>query len=311
MNVKRGEPGSLVHKSMCEVECYTAMPSNGWQKRLVELILDQPDVTGNRNSYGATPEASIEGQMLMLEGGDVKIKNTKQLVPARQNWSMFAEARVDMITQAVESDAPEVQGGTSAARLLIFSMCLTIARYIYLLEIVKLFCDSEGQAWGAAWRYIERFHRQYFLGASNTTSALSQQLVKAYKDRRVGRRNAAISALVRGSRDTHMLNTAVEHHRAAVRAGEPMEKADKKAAPMEGVPKKDKEKRVKGPAGVCPLCLSQDHVYHVGDYGHTHRNTISEVCVRPQTDGAPCGKIHAFAGPLKSDCRQLPAHNGR
>jgi len=40
LNVKRGEAGSLVHKHICEVEPYTAMPSWGWQKRLVESILD-------------------------------------------------------------------------------------------------------------------------------------------------------------------------------------------------------------------------------------------------------------------------------
>ena len=152
---------------MCEVEPFTGMPSGGWQKRLVEMILDQPDVTGNRNSYGATSEAAAQAHVLTLEGGDVKMKHTKHLVPARQSYATFAEVRVDQITQAIESDAPEVRGDTREAKLLVFSMWLTVARHVYLLEVVKLFCDGEGVAWGAVWRYIDRSHRQYFLGAGN------------------------------------------------------------------------------------------------------------------------------------------------
>ena len=82
LNVKRGDPGSLVHKNMCEVEPYTGMGTGGWQKRLVEVILDQPDVTGHKNSHGATPEAAVHAHVLTLESGDVKMKNTKHLVPA-------------------------------------------------------------------------------------------------------------------------------------------------------------------------------------------------------------------------------------
>ena len=47
VGVKRGEAGSLVHKNMCEVEPYSGMPSDAWGKRVVELVLDHPDVTGN------------------------------------------------------------------------------------------------------------------------------------------------------------------------------------------------------------------------------------------------------------------------
>ena len=58
---------------------------------------------------------------------------------------------------------------------------------------------------------------------------------------------------------------------------------------------------------MCPLCLSRTHVYRTGDYGHKERSTITEACARPQPDGEPCGLVHAFAGPLKTDCRALPA----
>ena len=214
--------------------------------------------------------------MLMLEDGSVKMKNTRYLVPARQNWTTYAETRIDMIQQAFESDAHEVQEGTSASRVLVFAMCLTIARYIYLLEIVKLFCESEGQAWGAAWRYIERYHRQYLLGASNTVSSLSQQLVRAFKDKRVGRRNAAICALVRGSRDMHMLNTAVDHHRAAVRAGEPMEKAERaRQRRWKGCRRRKSGSRVRW---LCARCVCRQITCTAWVTTATHTGTPSPRC---------------------------------
>ena len=104
-----------------------------------------------------------------------------------------------------------------------------------------------------------------------------------------------ISSLVRGFRDRHMLSKAVGDHQAAVRTAVPL-----------AMPKK--EKLDKAPVGKCPLCLSKNHKYRAGDYGHKDKNTITQSCARAQPDGNPCGLVHAFAGPLASDCRMLPLY---
>ena len=52
--------------------------------------------------------------------------------------------------------------------------------------------------------------------------------------------------------------------------------------------------------------MSTEHKYVRGDYGHTDRGSIIEACQRMQPDGNTCGKLHAFAGPLGTDCRVHP-----
>ena len=164
--------------------------------------------------------------------------------------------------------------GEKGSRVVIYSVQLSLARYTYLLETVKLLCYDEGIAWQAGWRYIERFMRQYCLGSINTGSHLSKQLVAAFREKRAGRRNMIISGLVRGFRDVHMLSRAVGDHQAAVRTVVPMDmgEAAGRAVPLD-VP--NKEKLGKVPVGKCPLCLSKHHVYRGGDYGHTDTNTIT------------------------------------
>ena len=184
---------------------------------------------------------------------------------------------------------------------------MSLARYTYLLETVKLLCDDEGIAWHAGWRYIERsFMRQYFLGSFNTGSHLSKQLVQAFQQKRVGRRSMMLSGLVRGFGDVHMLSRAVADHQATVRTAVPMDRgeASGRAVPLD-VPKKEGKGKV---GDKCPLCLSRQHVYRAGDYGHTDMATINQACARPQPDGHPCGQIHAFARPLKTDCKMLASH---
>jgi len=146
------------------------------------------------------------------------------------------------------------------SRVVIYSVQLSLGRYSYLLETVKLLCDDEGIAWEAGWRYVERFMRQFFLGSFNTDSHLSKQLVQAFREKRVGRRNDIIRGRVRGFRDVHMLSRAVGDHQAAVRTTVPMDRGEAagRAVPLD-VPRK--ETPVKAPVGKCPLCLSRNHVY--------------------------------------------------
>jgi len=193
------------------------------------------------------------------------------------------------------------------SKVVIYAVQLSLARYSHLLETVKLLCDDEGIAWPAAWRYIERFMRQCFLGSINTVSQLSKQLVAAFREKRAGRRNMIISSPVRGFRDGHMLSKAGGDHQAAVRSAVPTDRGEAagKAAPLD-VPEREIFDKV--PGGKCPLCLSKKHKYRAGDYGHKDKNTITQSCARAQPDGNPCGLVHAFAGPLASDCRVLPLY---
>ena len=197
--------------------------------------------------------------------------------------------------------------GEKGSKVVIYAVQLSLARYSYLSETVKLLCDDEGVAWPAGWRYIERFMRQYFSGSINTGSHLSKQLVAAFREKRAGRRNMIISSLVRGFRDGHMLGKAVGDHQAAVRSAVPMDKGEAvaKAAPL-AVPKKEKFDKV--PAGKCPTCLSKNHKYRAGDYGHKDKNTITQSCSWAQPGGNTCGLVHAFARPLGTDCRVLPVY---
>ena len=150
--------------------------------------------------------------------------------------------------------------------------------------------------------------RQYFLGSINITgSHLSKQLVAAFREKRDGRRNMIISSLARGFRGGHMLSRAVGGHQATVRTAVPMDRGEAagRAEPLV-VPKK--EKLDKAPVGKCPLCLSKNHKYRASDYGHKDENTITQSCSRAQPDGNTCGLVHAFEGPLASDCRMLPLY---
>ena len=103
-----------------------------------------------------------------------------------------------------------------------------------------------------------------------------------------------------------MLSRAVADHQAAVRTAVPMDRGEAagRAVPLD-VPE---EKQGKAQEGKCPLCLSKHHVYRGGDYGHKDNNTITQTCARAHPDGQPYGLMHAFAGPLATDCRVLPLY---
>ena len=139
----------------------------------------------------------------------MKVKRTKWTVPNRQVYFRWVEGRVDQLQAGLDSEEGGFQVGERGSRVVLYSVHLLLARYIYLLGTVKPLCDDEAIAWQARWRYIERFMRQYCLGSINTGSHLFKQLVAAFREKRDGRRNMIISSLARGFRDGHMLSKAV------------------------------------------------------------------------------------------------------
>jgi hypothetical protein len=303
---KYGFPGSMADKYQCAHEPYTGMPMESWGKKLVRTVMGQDDVQGTRTLSGATPESTSEQQIVTLEDGNVKLGPSKYTVPNRQVLSQWMDGRADQLQSALSSDEDEFAEGGS--RILLHAVQLSLGRYCYMGELFKLLVDIERVPWPAAWRYAERFNMQNFQGSINTGTDLSKQLVAAMRTTRVSRRNGMISNLVRGSRDLHMLNTAVADHQAALKIAVPVDRGDRaaqnvvaKRKPAEGIPRNPV-------GGKCPLCLSTSHVYKAGHYGHTDVATITQACAKTQPDGAACGLVHAFSGPLGTDCRILPAH---
>ena len=137
------------------------------------------------------------------------------------------------------------------------------------------------------WRYIDRFFRLYFQGRINTRSTLSRELVQAVRMPKQSSRNAAISILARSFRDKNILETAAKDHATVLRQAVPVDIGEASGAARQAdrqnravpVPRADMnmnraeeraEQQVpRGQRGKCPLCLSEDHKYVRGDYGHT------------------------------------------
>ena len=292
--VKRGEAGSMANLNFAADEPYTGVPDPGhaWHKRAVHSVLGQDDVQGNKMSLGATPEASQNEQILTLVDGNVTVKRSKHSIPSRSTVVSWLDGRADQIQAVLDSDEEGFRSGDKGAVVLVFSLQLASSRYMYLSETMKLLVDEEGLPWQAGWRYMDRFFRVYFLGAMNTSSHMSLQLVEAYRLPKRGMRNAAIRRLVRSFRDVHMLARAEEDHFAAVRQALPAAKGE--ASRVDKSPRAEKPPKVKGSGGRCPLCLSKDHKYMSGDYGHPAGSVITQACTRMQPDGERCGLIHAF-----------------
>jgi hypothetical protein len=318
--VKRGESGSFANPNFAGDEPYTAMPDQGcsWQKNSVKSVLGQEDAQGNRMAQGATPEATSNDQFLTLEGGMVKVKHTKYVVPGRNTVARWEEGRTEQIQLVLDSEEDGFQEGDAGAAVLRYSLQLALGRYEFLREFKKVLCDEEEVPWPVVWRYTDRFSRLHFQGRINTRSALSRDLVEAVRMTKQSRRNATISILARSNRDMSMLEKATRDHAEVLRQAVPVDAgAGRPANRQERAPQAPRADRAgqhmaerehlpRAPAGRCPLCLSTEHKYVRGDYGHTNRENITEECQRMQPDGNTCGKKHAFAGPLGTDCRVRP-----
>ena len=113
--MKRGDPGSLVDICQCEHEPYTGIATGPWQKKLLQLVLGQDEVRGNRLNFGATPEATLHEQILTLEDGSVKVKSTKWTVPNRQVLFRWVEGRMDQLRAALDSEEGEFQVGSKGS----------------------------------------------------------------------------------------------------------------------------------------------------------------------------------------------------
>jgi hypothetical protein len=317
--VKRGESGSFANPNFAGDEPYTAMPDRGcsWQTNSVKSVLGQEDAQGNRLAQGATPEATRNDQFLTLEGGMVKVKHTKYVVPGRNTIARWEEGRTEQIQLVLDSEEDGFQEGDAGAAVLRYSLQLTLGRYEFLREFKKVLCDEEDVPWPVVWRYTDRFSRLHFQGRINTRSALSRDLVEAVRMTKQSRRNATISILARSNRDLSMLERATKDHAEVLRQAVPVDTGAGPANRQERAPqapradragqnRAEREHLPRAPAGRCPLCMSTEHKYVRGDYGHTDRENITEECQRMQPDGNTCGRKHAFAGPLGTDCMVRP-----
>ena len=206
---------------------------------------------------------------------------------------------------------------------------LIVHRYFYLVECAKkLQTGRHAVSWEVAWRYITAYIEEHFAGVLPTDSVLDLQLMSISEDDSF-RRNILVAALVQI--DPYMLQKAKEA--AMTAAGRASGAGVARAAPTSEVTVEAVAARVvaimqepgrgggTGGAGggggarqapapaagarkKCPLCLSSEHVYHAGNYGHKDNMAITQACTKPVADGTQCGLKHAYTGPLMSPCRE-------
>ena len=157
--------------------------------------------------------------------------------------------------------------------------------------------DSEGLAWPAVWRYIERFYIASF-GELCGGTPLSLQLL-AVMEEELWIRPEHMKGVFRQFRDPKLLADSMQDHvRYSGDGSSPLWTHVPKTVAVVATEPGTGSKKKKG----CPLCLSTGHKYLFGNYGHTNQ-PITQACPQRQSDGQVCGGMHAFSGPLKTPCR--------
>ena len=282
------------------------------------------------------PESKVKRRGYKLVDGSFIAEETGSLdTPLQYTWLVFVDGITRLWIRVAASGLgvfdpahPEFEYFSSLAHLIVH-------RYFLLVETgKKLQQGRQAVHWEVAWRYILAFIAEYFAGVLPTDSALDLQLMNISEDERY-RREVLVAALVKI--DPHMLQAAKDAATAAgARAsGSGVDRsvtsnemtveavAARVLAVLSGGAGRGGGTGGAGGGGgggggsrpapapgagvrtKCPLCLSGDHVYHAGNYGHKVHMAITQACTKPMADGAQCGVKHAYTGPLKSPCREV------
>ena len=107
------------------------MSTSPWQKKLVNTVIGQDDVPGNRSLLGATPESTHQEQILTLIEGNMKVKNSKWTIPNRQVLCQWMDGRADQLQAGLDSEEDAFEEGSS--KVFLYAVQLSLGRYIAIL----------------------------------------------------------------------------------------------------------------------------------------------------------------------------------
>ena len=276
------------------------------------------------------PESKVKQKGFTLVDGKIEAEEAASLdTPLQYTWFTFVDGMTRLWIRVADSGLGVFDPDHDDYKYFVGLAHLIVHRYFYLVECAKkLMTGRHAVSWEVAWRYITAYIAEFFAGVLPTDSVLDLQLMNISEDDSF-RRNMLVAALVKI--DPYMLQKAKEAAMTAV--GRASGAGVARAAPTSEVTVEAVAARVvaimqepgrgggTGGAGggggarqapapaagarkKCPLCLSSDHVYHAGNYGHTAKMAITQACTKPVADGTQCGLKHAYTGPLLTPCRE-------
>ena len=272
------------------------------------------------------PDSKVKQKGIKMEDGSmVAVETTSLATPLQHSYFLYCESAIRGWIRVAGSgigvfdpDHPDHDYHMAVAHLIVM-------RYYYLLAVVrKLQQGKQAVHWEVVWRYVTALIAARWAGVLPIDSRLDLRLLEiAGEDEH--RRDVLVAAAV--EIDPYMLQVATESAKAAAAraagtAGDrPVTVSELEAVMARMLAASAKGGGAGGGAGggdgarqapaneargkkKCPLCLSADHSYYAGNYGHKEGMRITQACTKLMADGAPCGKRHAFTGPLQSPCRE-------
>ena len=273
------------------------------------------------------PDSKPQQQGFTLENGQfVAVQAGSLATPLQHAWANYADAAMRIWEQAKTSGLGVFDPAHEHYDYHVMVADLIIMRYRYLLELAsKLQQGRQAVSWDVAWRYITLFISEEWAGVTTTDSDLDRWLLDV-DELDVHRRSLKVAATVK--LDPYRLQVAKDGAVAAGRGAGGVTSRQVTMADLEscvaklvaaasaanrggvsdgagsgGAARQKVGQPADGGKKRCPLCLSTEHVYHAGNYGHKEGMKITQPCTKVMSDGLPCGKKHAFTGPLQTPCR--------
>ena len=271
------------------------------------------------------PDSKVKQKAIKMEDGSmVAVEATSLATPLQHSYHLYCESAIRMWIRVSESGIGVFDPEHSDHEYHMAVAHLIVMRYYYLLAVVrKLQQGKQAVQWEVVWRYVTALIAARWAGVLPIDSRLDLRLLEiAGEDEH--RRDVLVATVV--EIDPYMLQVATESAKAAAAraagtAGDrPVTMSELEAVMARLLAASAKgggaggsgggDGARQGPANgaggrkKCPLCLSADHSYYAGNYGHKEGMRITQACTKLMADGSPCGKRHAFTGPLQSPCRE-------
>ncbi len=325
---KSGQAGSFDCTYAHAVECYHGQgeAQGSVHAKKVTLVLGCSSVSSQPQTYD--PESKVRQRGFKLEDGQmVAVEASSLATPLQHTWVTYVDGAIRLWTRVANSGFGVFNPEHEHHEYHMAVAHLIVLRYFYLLELAKkLQQGRQAVHWEVAWRYITAFIAENFTGVLALDSSLDLQLLNISEEDGY-RRDIKVAAAIKI--DHYLLCTAKEAALAAANRStgsggdRAVTQADLESTIVRVLSTWANGARLGGAGGTagggdgarsgtagattskkkCPLCLSAEHVYHAGNYGHKEGMKITQACTKVMSDGAPCGLRHAFTGPLQSPCR--------
>jgi hypothetical protein len=291
---KYGQAGSPTTVSSVEHEGYLAMNAvrTGLKNRNKRVIgADRADQC-RRNMY--TPEATRKDAELNISGAHIIFQESAFKVPDLLVFRKYCQSRIDEVGSIRSSGLFVFKKKHDMYDTMQQATALILGRYKFMMATINYMLHEMTEQWGLVWRYICALVTSHF-----EVFALGDG---QEQDKRILRVEGA------GGAERAYTALAVEVFNALLytKAKEAYQGASKRTSVKED--KEDKPTRRQQSAGTdpadkpCSLCASTQHAYFAGHYGHTADMPITQRCPKLKNN-VRCTLLHAFAGPLKTDCK--------